>query len=154
MRKLLMASAAGLLIALAVVAQPIMPTSWTGNEVFTIELGPGGTGLFINLAQVRNATAGVTTTTATGTFTSTNLMNRVIYTAALSGAVTHNTPTNPFDGEMMEIVNGTGLAFTQTITFTATGTQTVNSGALATLAAGASGEWQYIASTNTWYRIR
>lgn len=136
-------------------AQPLVPTSWTGNEVLLVQLGgPGGTGSFITLAQMRNATAAVLTATATGAFQATNLMNRIYFTAALTGPVTVNTPTNPYDGEMIELVNGFGTAFTQTITLTASTGQTVNAGAVATLAASASAEWQYVASTTTWYRIR
>jgi hypothetical protein len=58
---------------------------------------------------------------------------------------------------MMEIVNGTNAAFTQTITFAPVGGQLLvptASGALAALGAGVSGEFQYIQATNTWYRIR
>ena len=122
------------------------------------ERGAGGPSLFVPVAELRNATGYLTTTTATGTTpaatTSGNLAARVLYTAALSGGVTHNTPTAPFDGQMLEIVNGTGSAFTQTITLTASAGQTVNSGAVATLAAGSSAEWMYIVASTTWFRVR
>jgi len=137
----------------------IISTVLTGNEVGVFAVGgPGGPSLFIPVAELRNATGYATTTTATGTTpaatTSGNLAARVVYTAALSGGVTHNSPTAPFDGQMLEIVNGTGSAFTSTITLIASGSQTVNSGALATLAAGSSGEWMYVAASTTWFRIR
>jgi hypothetical protein len=140
------------------VAQPLIPTSWTGNEVIEVALGgPGGTGAMITLAQTRNATAGVVNNTTTGVVATTNLQNRVIFGTALTGTVTFNTPTNPYDGEMMEIVNGTNAAFAQTITFAPSGTQLLlpsASGALAALGAGVSGEFMYIQANNTWYRIR
>lgn len=155
MRRLLVTVAGVALAAALAWAQPLVPNSWTGNEIFEVQLGgPGGTAAFIQMAQVRNATAAVIAGITTGTFNSTNLMNRIIFGAALTGAVTLNTPPNPFDGEMMEVVNGTGVAFTFTITVTASSGQTVNSGALATLAPNSSGEFQYVLATTTWYRIR
>jgi len=156
---------AGAAIALAsfiggVFAQTgITSQTLTGNEAIVMAIGgPGGPSLFTTVAQLRNSTGYATTTTATGTtpaaVTANNLSTRVFYTAALTGAVTHNTPTAPFDGQMLEVVNGTGSAFTQTITLTASGSQTVNSGAVATLAAGSSAEWQYVTASTTWFRIR
>lgn len=155
MRRVYVLAAGAVLVAALAVAQPLMPTSFTGNETLNVAIGgPGGTGTIINIAQLRNATAATLTATATGTFAATNLMNRIYFTAALSGAVSVTTPTNPYDGEMLEIVNGFGTAFTQTITLTASSGQTVNGGAVPTLAATASAEWQYVASTTTWYRLR
>jgi len=137
----------------------ITSTTLTGNEVAVFAVGgPGGPSLFIPVAELRNATGYLTTTTATGTTpaatTSGNLAARILYTAALSGGVTHNSPTAPFDGQMLEIVNGTGSNFTQTITLTASAGQTVNSGAVATLAAGSSAEWMYVVASTTWFRVR
>lgn len=147
----------GLAIAgVAVAALAQVPTSWTGNELINITLA-SGSGSQISLAQTRNATAATVTATVTGTLATTNVQNRVIFGTALTGTVTLNTPTNPYDGEMMEVVNGTNAAFTQTITFAPSAGQSLiptASGALATLAAGASGEFQYVAATATWYRIR
>lgn len=137
----------------------IISTTLTGNEVIVAAIGgPGGPSIFVPVAELRNVTGYATTTTATGTtpasVTAGNNATRVFYTAALTGSVTHNTPTAPFDGQMLEIVNGTGSNFTQTITLTASGTQTVNSGSATNLNAGASQEWQYIAGSTTWFRIR
>jgi hypothetical protein len=137
----------------------IISLTLTGKEVVVAATGgPGGPSIFVPIEELRGAAGYATTTTATGTtpaaITSNNANTRVYYTAALSGGVTHNSPPAPYDGQMLEIVNGTGSAFTQTITLTASGTQTVNSGAVATLAAGSSAEWQYNATTTTWLRVR
>lgn len=137
----------------------IISTTLTGNEVAVFAIGgPGGSSIFVPIAEIRNATGYVVTTTATGTtpaaITANNLSARVLYNAALSGGVTHNTPTAPFDGQMLEIANTTGSNFTQTITLTASGTQTVNSGAVSNLTAATSAEWMFVAATTTWVRIR
>lgn len=130
-----------------------------GTEVMEASTGgPGGQSFYLNISQIRNTTGYLLTTLATGSLTATTNSNRYIFTAALSGGITLNTPPTaalaPFDGEMIEVVNGTGSNFTQTITLTASAGQTVNSGAVATLSAGTSAEWQFAASTNTWYRLR
>jgi hypothetical protein len=157
MSKLFLIVVGAVIAALALaVAQPLVPTSWTGSELINVALSSGSGGQ-ISLAQTRNATAGVVSSAVTGIVPSTNLQNRVIFGSALTGTVTFNTPTNPYDGEMMEIVNGTNAAFTFTITFAPSGGQLLlptASGALAALAAGASGEFMYIQANNTWYRIR
>lgn len=138
------------------VAQPLMPTSWSGNElVQAVVGGPGGTGTLINIAQLRNATAATLIATTNVTVNANNLQNRLMFTgAATTFAV--NAPPNPNDGEMIEIVNASGTAFTGTITFTAAAGQTLvpASGAVTNLAASSSAEWQYVASTTTWYRLR
>jgi len=150
---------ASLAFAGGLLAQQLTSTTLTGNEVIVAAIGgPGGTSLFIPTSELRGAVGYATTTTATGTTpaaTTTNNNNtRVVYTAALSGGVTHNTPTAPYDGQMLEVINGTGSNFTQTITVTASSGQTVNSGAVATLAAGSSAEWMYVLASTTWFRIR
>ena len=151
-----------LLIGLGVAA--IAATAWAqitlgpflGTELFNITLG-SGSGAQITMAQVRNATAITVTNVTTGTVAAVVTQNRIVFGTALTGTVTVNTPLAPYDGEMMEIVNGTNAAFTFTITFAPSPGQSLlpaASGALATLAAGASGEFQYSSVTATWYRIR
>lgn len=136
------------------VAQQLSPSGLSGPESWTCSAGFQGPSFFCTTNLMRNTTGYQLQTATTGTLTASVNAVRNIFTAALTGSVTLNTPPAPLDGEMLEIVNGTGLAFTQTITLTASAGQTVNSGAVATLAAGASGEWQYSASTTTWYRLR
>jgi len=142
-------------LATFALSQALTPTGLTGSEVWSVAIGgPGGPSVFASTNLMRNTTGYQLLSTTTGTITLPTSAVRTIFTAALTGGITANTPTAPLDGEMLEVVNGTGLAFTQTITLTASGSQTVNSGAVATLAAGASAEWQYAASTTTWYRLR
>jgi hypothetical protein len=141
-------------------AQGIIPlASPVGTELLTVyPLAPGG-GLGggqaqININQIRNATGYQLSSLTSGALTLPTSTNRLILTAVVSGALAVTTPASPFDGEMVEIVNGSGSAFTATVTLTANSGQTVNSGAVATLAANASAEWQYVSSTTTWYRLR
>lgn len=128
----------------------------TGAELVQALVNASAYQNYVTINQIRNTTGYLLTSVATGSLTATTNANRYIFTAALSGGVTLTTPatTALADGEMIEVVNGTGSAFTQTITLTAASGQTVNSGAVATLAAGSSAEWQYAASTTTWYRLR
>jgi hypothetical protein len=154
MKRLALALAAAAFAAPAL-AQPLSPSGLTGNENWSCATGgPGGPSVFCTANLMRNTTGYQLTSTATGAITLPNTVVRTIFTSALSGGVTATTPAAPFDGEMLEVANGTGLAFTQTITLTAASGQTVNSGAVATLAAGGSAEWQYSASNTTWYRLR
>jgi len=153
MRKLLLALA--LMVPWAALAQPLSPNALTGSETWTCAVGgPQGPSTFCTANLLRNTVGYVTTATATGTVTATTSAVRYIFTAALTGGITLNTPATPFDGEMIEVANGTGSAFTQTITLTGVGGQTVNSGAVATLAASGSAEWMYAAANTTWYRMR
>lgn len=127
----------------------------TGNEVVVCAIGgPGGPSLFCPTAQLRNAQGVQTTALTSGTINLPNTTATLITTAAVSGALTLNTPTAPWDGEIFELANGSGSANTATVTLTASGSQTVNGGAVATQANQASAEWRYVQSTTTWYRLR
>jgi hypothetical protein len=116
--------------------------------------GPGGTGIFIPVSQVRNAQGVTTTALATGTINLTTVTATLITTAQVTGALTLNTPTTPWDGEIFELANGSGSSNTATVTLTASSGQTVNGGAVATQANQASAEWRYNQATTTWYRLR
>jgi len=150
----LVAVSAATLVGVAV-AQQLTSTTLTGNEVVTAAIGgPGGSSLFVPVSQLRNA-QGVTTSALTGgTINLTPLTATLITTAVVGTALTVNTPTNPWDGEIIEIVNGSGSANTATVTLTASPGQTVNGGAVATQANQASAEWRYVLATTTWYRLR
>ena len=129
----------------------------TGTELVNITL-TNGSGAQVPLAQLTGVAGIGTTAVATGTITATNAASTLVQTAALSGALTINTPLSPSNGQIFTYSNGTGSALTQTATLTAnpaaSPAQTVQSGAVATLAAAASAEWQYNAATTTWYRLR
>jgi len=146
----------GLVVGLAT-AQPLGPTSLTGNEVVSMAIGgPGGPSIFVSTGMLRNST-GYTTTTVTTGVTIPNNTNRYIITAQPSAA-TITLPISPvFDGSMIEVVNGTASAFSTNVVNIAPNTgQTLVGGniAITTLAAGASVELIYSLSNNTWYRVR
>ena len=136
-------------------AQQITSVTLTGNEVVTAAIGgPGGSSIFVPVSQMRNAQGVTTTALTSGTINLTTNTATLITTAAVSGAMTVNTPTSPWDGEIFELANGSGAANTATVTLTASSGQTVNGGAVATQANQTSTEWRYSAGTTTWYRIR
>ena len=135
--------------------QAITSQTLTGNEVVTAaQGGPGGSGLFVPVSQLRNAQGVATTALTTGTFALTGNIATLLTTAVVSGALTITTPALPWDGEIFELANGSGGNNTATVTLTATGSQTVTGGAVATQANQTSTEWRYVLATNTWYRIR
>lgn len=133
----------------------LISTTLTGNEVIVAAIGgPGGPSIFIPTAEIRNAQGVATTALTSGTINLSANNADLITTAQVTGAMTLNTPSTPWDGEIFELVNGSGSNNTATITLTASGTQTVNGGAVATQANQASAEWRYVQATTTWYRLR
>ncbi len=135
-------------------AQSLSPLSLTGTESWVASIGgPQGNSIFLTVSEIRNTTGYVNTTVATGNLLANTNGARYFFTAALTGAVTLTTPAQPFDGELLEIINGTASNFTQSITLTANTGQTVNVGAV-TLNAASSAEWQYITPSLTWFRLR
>jgi predicted outer membrane repeat protein len=156
MRKYLLAGALALAFAGGVaVSQQLSFTSLTGNEVLTAELGgPGGTGIFVPVSELRNAQGVQLTALTTGALTIPVTTATLITTAVVSGALAVTAPPVPWDGQIFEIANGSGSANTATVTFTANTGQTVNGGAVATQASQGSAEWRYVQSTTTWYRLR
>lgn len=134
-------------------------TAPVGTEQFTVQgFQPNGQPSpvlnTVTMNQVRNTTGYQLSSLTSGALTLPTATNRLIFTAVVSGALAVTTPPAPFDGEMFEIVNGSSGAFTGTVTLTANAGQTVQAGAVATLAQNGSAEWQYSASTTTWYRMR
>jgi peroxiredoxin len=138
------------------VAQPITSQILTGLETWSISIGgPGGPSIFTTTAQMRNATGYSLQTSATASpIQATTLATRYIWNITVTGAVVLNAPANPFDGEMLEVVNDGAGAFTGAVTLTAAAGQTVVSGSTGALAQNGSTEWQYVTSTLTWYRLR
>src|SRR6266436_4028655 len=108
----LIGAASAALVGLAV-AQPITSQILTGNEAWSIAVGgPGGSSIFTTVAQMRNATGAQLQASATASpIQATTLSARYIWTTAVSAAVVLNTPANPFDGEMIEVVNAGAGAF-------------------------------------------
>lgn len=149
------AAFAALLGAGGLLAQSLSPLGLTGDESWVASIGgPQGNSIFLTVSELRNTTGYRNTTVATGNFQAVTGAARYIFTAALTGAVTVTTPAQPFDGEMLELANGTASQFTQTITLTAAAGQTVNSGTVLTMTAASSAEWQYATPSLTWFRLR
>lgn len=153
------------LIGAAVIAAPAFTAGvWaqqlTSNTITGLETwqagtgGPGGPSIFLTTGQVQNSQGVGTTAAVSGTINIPNTQADLITTAAVTGAMTVNAPANPWNGEIFELINGSGSANTATVTFTAASGQTVNGGAVATQANQSSAEWRYVLATNTWYRLR
>lgn len=106
---------------------------------------------------VRNSAGYLLSSSASGTVSPlpTVLTSNLILTAALTGGLSVPMPPGVPDGYILTIVNGTSAAFTgQTITVSDGNATFANGSTVASLAAGASAEWQFTASPPTWYRIR
>jgi len=150
-------AAVAALTAAIVYGQQLVPTTLTGNEVATFAIGgPGGPSTFVSVAQLRNST-GYILNAVTASLTIPNNTNRFIITAQPAVA-TILLPVSPvFDGSMIEVINGMAAAFvTNAVTIQPNTGQTLVGGnvTITTLAAGASVEFQYSLSNNTWYRLR
>ena len=138
----------------------LFPTSFTGNETWSVALnGPGSQSEYVTSAMVRN-TQGVTTNALTGAITLGNLQADLIITAQPASGANISLPPSPFDGQIVEVVNGTASAFATNVfsiianSNGANATLVGGSIALTTLAAGASKELRYVLSTNSWYPLR
>lgn len=155
LRSFMMAGAVIAALVGAAVAQQLISYTLTGNETWQAGIGgPGGSSIFLTTGQMRNSQGVTTTASTSGTIQLSNLYADLITTAVVSGAMTLDTPTSPWDGEIFELVNGSSGANTATITLTASAGQTVQDGAVATQAQNASAEWRYVLSNTTWYRLR
>jgi len=109
----------------------------------------------VTIAQIAGfAAASTVSTTATGTVTATT--PTTILSVPLTGAVTFTLPATPTDGQQAVLVNGSGRAFTQTITVVGAGTPAATvtgSPTIVAMPAGGSARWRYTAATTTWTRI-
>lgn len=146
---------ATLAFTVGVWAQQLTSNTLTGLETWQAGIGgPGGSSIFLTTGQVQNSQGIGTTAAVSGTINIPNTQADLITTAAVTGAMTVNAPANPWNGEIFELINGSGSANTATVTFTAAAGQTVNGGAVATQANQSSAEWRYVLATTTWYRLR
>jgi len=151
----LLGIAIAVLGATLVIGQQLTPSGLSGNETWSVATGgPGGPSIFVTTNHMRNTSSYALSSVTTGAVTPGANTVATIFTAALTGAITFNAPASPLDGQKIAVTNGTGAAFTQTITLTAAAGQTVVNGACATEAVGATCAWLYVASTTTWYRIQ
>ena len=134
-------------------------TSLGGTEQVTVQaFQPNGQpSPLINTVTVntiRNTTGYQLSSATSGTVNATVATDNLIFTAA-AGTVGVNMPPSPPDGQLFSVNNGTGSAFSGTITVSTTDSSTISNGSTAVnLAAAAGQEWQYVKSTTTWYRLR
>lgn len=158
MRKLLLAGAA--LAALTVGyawGQSIVPGQLSGNECWNAGQGPGGPSTGFVCTFMMNSTQSVTLSTGAAPQTMTNQQSDIIFTAQPAAAANVTLPAAPYNGQIVEVVNGTVSNFATNVFSIVPNTgQTLVGGniALTTLAAGASKELRYVASTNSWYPLR
>jgi hypothetical protein len=104
-----------------------------------------------------NSTQSVATNTGAAAFTMTNQQSDIILTAQPAAAANITLPATPYNGQIVEVINGTTSAFATNVFSIVPNTgQTISGGniALTTLAAGASKELRYVAATTTWYPVR
>lgn len=155
MRKLLLGAALAWGLIAPIAAQQITNPAISGTNTLDTSIGgPGGQTQETTVAQLRNAQGVQLTALTGGSLTLSTNTASLITTAIVATAFTVTTPAVPFDGEIFELINGSGSANTATVTLTAATGQTVNAGAIATQAASSSAEWRYVLSTKTWYRVR
>lgn len=124
-----------------------------GTEYVTVDNGgPRSTTVPVNV--IRNARGYAISASTSGT---------VVMTAAganelLSGNVgtlTVDLPASIGDGFMAGVCNAYGTAYTGTITVATTDSSTiVGSSSLVNLGAGTCAQYQYVAGTTTWFKIR
>jgi len=127
----------------------------TGTEQVLVNNPSSAYNNSVALNAIRNTTGYQLSSATSGTVTMTTAADNLIFTAVVSGATTANLPPSPPDGSLASIVNGSGSAFTGTITVATTDSSTIVGGSsLATLASAASAEYQYVASATKWYRMR
>jgi hypothetical protein len=166
---------AGALVALALAGgyalaqiSNLTPTSLSGGETIVVAaLGPGSESEYVTSGMLRNTTGGFIQSGITGTFTwptptlgggytvgaSAAPYSTIMYTGAV-GTATQNLPAAPFDGQVVELVNGQASTWTALTVAVTDGSTTVNFGSALALAAGASAQFYYLKSTNSWYRMR
>ncbi|HEX4043265.1 MAG TPA: hypothetical protein VHY10_16325 [Xanthobacteraceae bacterium] len=156
----LMTVAAGIGFAVGQQAGQYLISSPAGTEAITVQAyqsngQPSPVNNYVLENTIRNTTGYQLSAAVSGTVVTTLATNNLIFTAALTGAVTADVPPSPPDGQLFSVGNGTSSAFTQTITLAATdGSTFANGNTAASLAAAGSEEWQYVASTAKWYRQR
>ena len=138
----------------------LVPSSFTGNEVAVVAVnGPGSESEYATSGMFRNTTGGIIQSATTGTLTwpgnnATAQYSTIVYTGT-SASVTQNLPAKPFDGQVVELVNGTSGNITLTTAVTDSATQTPSPCLSAvTVSANTSKQMYYLKSTTTWYLMR
>ena len=135
----------------------LLPTSFNGNESWQVALqGPGGTSEYVTTGIMQNS-QGIATSTLAAPLTMSASTADLCITAQPAGSANVTLPANPFNGQIVEVINCTTSNFAVNVFSIVPNTgQTLLGGniPLTTLAAGASRELRYVLSTNTWYPLR
>lgn len=148
----LLALIAGLGIGYAV-AQTVVNTAISGNELFRIQQGIGGDGGLLAINTLRGS-APITTTSGSGAATSTATPGTLCWvsTAPTTWAVT--LPAAPADGTIVRLCSDTTLTTLVTVTAGSGDTLTTTYNSQTITANTTVPGWQYKASTKIWYRIQ
>ena len=127
----------------------------TGNEVVQFAVGgPGGSIVVVPVSQLRNAT-GQKLFSGSGaqTYTALTTASLLYWVGTAPTTWTITTPAQPWDGMMIQI--GTDTLLTTLVTLTANTGQSLDTTFTSqTIAAKASVEFLYSASTTKWYQVR
>lgn len=154
MRKRLLwaALAVGLLAPLAVLAQTVVQTAISGNELIRTQQGQGGTGGLIAINTLRGSMP-ISTKSGSGAATSTATPGTLCWvsTAPTTWAVT--LPAAPADGTIVTLCSDTTLTTLVTVTAGTGDTLTTTYSSQTITANAAFPAWQYKASSKIWYRI-
>lgn len=133
----------------------LFPTSFLGTETLELSVGgPGGTSEYATVSMLRNTNA-ITVVTGSGSATTAMTTNQSLLmwhsTAPTTWTIT--LPASPFDGQVAQI--GTDTTLTSLVTVQAASGQSLSATYNSqTLTAKTSVEFQYAASTTTWYQMR
>ena len=153
--------AAALGIGYALAQTPsLFLNSLTGNEQITVVEPSSGLPavnpqiLTVTANTLRNSTGYQLSSSTTGTVVTTVACDNLILTGAAT-TLTVDLPPSPGDGALFSLNNGTSSNFSGTITVATTDGSTISNGATAVnLGSAGSQEWQYVAATKVWYRLR
>ena len=135
------------------VAQTVVQTSISGNEVWVVGQGPGGPGSYIGINTVRGSEP-ILTKSGSGAATSTAAPGTLCWvgTAPTTWAVTFQAA--PADGSIIHLCTDTTLS--SMVTTTAGSGDTMRAAlSSSTLTADTSFPgWQYKASSKIWYKVQ
>lgn len=135
------------------VAQPVVQSVISGNEVWRASQGPGGSESFIGIDTIRGSEP-IATKSGTGAATSTAVLGTLCWvgTAPTTWAVT--LPAGPVNGAYVRLCSDTTLTTLVTVTAGAGDTLTAAYAAQTITANASFPTWQYFAATKIWYRIQ
>lgn len=134
-------------------AQPVVQNAISGNEVIQTAQGPGGTGGFLAINNIRGSEP-IATQSGSGAAVATAVPGTLCWvsTAPTTWAVT--LPAAPVDGAFVRLCSDTTLTTMVTVTAGSGDTLTTAFTSQTITANVSYPTWQYKASTKIWYRIQ